>query len=298
MFKSQLISSQEVNKMSLVIIIFFFIAAALIITGITILGISYLKKKSYIAGGIILFIFAAAIAAVFVSSGIFVQTGVSGNKFTYINHGTSSLGSFSEYYIDNHSMLTVEKELNYGSINRRFGHRFKAVESGECNIVVWEIDGAEIAYVDVYHIKADDKLRCTYEHIRSDLPKDINCYDRLVSVRYNGKELSQNQSSDFYNNLIALYGENIESEKPEESYPVMELEYCTDWQNPPSTAVRTYYIKDENSFYYSVIEPIRDENGKCIYDENNNCLTYEAWYEFRKDSSCKSSIIDVFEMSD
>ncbi len=286
--------------MYIAIIVIVFIVAAFIVIGIPVLAINCLKQKMYISAGIIFLIYVAAFAAVLINSGIFAHTGVSGNRFTYINHGTGSMGSNSAYYIDNPSMLVVEKELDYFSFpnSRIFGHCFRAVESGECNIVVWEIDCAEIAYVDVYHIKADENLRCSYEHKRSDLPKDINYYDRLVSVCYNGKKLSQNQSNDFYYNLISLYGENIECEKPTESYPVMELEHCTDWKTPPSTAVRKYYIKDENSFYYSKIEPIRDENGKYIYDENHNPVTYEAWYEFKKDSSCKSSIINVFEMSE
>ncbi|MGN1105038.1 MAG: hypothetical protein ACI4RH_00185 [Huintestinicola sp.] len=264
------------------------------------IAIYKIKKKKYLQGIVSLVIYVCIAAFAIVKSGVLVHTGASGNRFTYKNSGTSSMGSYAVYYLDDPSVLIEEKKLDYRIIPNSisFGHRFRAINSGECDLIVWEIDCASVAYVDVYHITVDKDLKCSYEHQRPDTALDLNSLKRMSAVRYNGAELVGQKARDFYNNLICLYGENKECEEPSEDYPEMEFEVDIDWESPPNTAVQKYYIKDENTFYYQIRTYKHNENGKVIYDENGEPVTVTVWYEFTKDPRCKNSLIDVWEMSE
>ncbi|MBE6747595.1 MAG: hypothetical protein E7558_09160 [Ruminococcaceae bacterium] len=273
-------------------IILLFIAVTLVIT---ILAIYKIKKKKYVTGISMLVIFACVVIYIICKSGVLVHTGAIGSSFTYINHGTNYMDSHSIYYIDDPAVLIEEKELSYGIFTQEisFGHRFRAVQSGECDLIVWEIDCGGFSYADVYHITVDENLKCSYTHQRPETIRDINFWTGTVSVRFNGEEYKPGYNA--FKNMICLYGENKECEKPSEDYPVMEVESAISRDDPPETMVQKYYIKDENTVYFALLTYTHDETGKTVKDENGEYVMTPVWYEFTKDPQCKNSLLDVLE---
>lgn len=265
-------------------------------------GVYALVKKKRVLGISTLAVSFLAITSLIIAficgSGILVKTEAKGNSFTYICDGTYSQSSHSLYYIDNPGIIEEEEKLSYSfySYKMRHGYRFRAVSSGKCDLVVWQINCAKITDVDVYHITVDEKLNCSYEYQTSEPIGGISFWDRTKAVRFNGEEITGDATKIMRNNLICLYGENKPCEEPSSDYPAMEVKAAIDWESPPHTDVREYYIKDENTYYYYIKQAEIDENG-FVRDEKGRIAGTKIWYEFNKDPQCKNSLLDVWEMS-
>lgn len=241
-------------------------------------SIKSFRKKKNISGSIISIVYIAAILFCADKTGFFTHTGCSGDTFTYLNNGTSSKGSYSDYYVDDPSVMIAEKELRYCVIPNQSdtGCKFRAKESGSCDIIVRQIDCADISRIDVYHITVSDDLKCSYTYQSSDLFLCNDDFRRTVSAKYYDGNTETVLNNDFTKRMIRIYGKCTECSPPDEDYPYIEIEDAVDWNEPPNTAVIRYYIIDDRTI-------CRQTN----YDGHK-------WYEYRLDNNCKASLADVF----
>lgn len=84
-----------------------------------------------------------------------------------VNRGTGSLGSHAVYELVGEDILEEIEEIHEGRMQHiRFGWKFRAKQPGDCMIIVQEIDGGDVAYIDEYNICVDEELNITYEKER------------------------------------------------------------------------------------------------------------------------------------
>ena len=171
------------------------------------LAVYKIKKNERNQGIALLALFACIALFCIFKSGLHVHTGAFGNRFTYKYHGTSSMGSCSEFYIDDPSILVPVSQLKYGLIPNyiSYGYRFKAIKSGECDLIVWQHDCSNI---NVYHITVDENLKCSYTYKNPETIYGLEVWQRTKAFRFNGEEYAAKDAYKIYKNMIRLYGEN------------------------------------------------------------------------------------------